>query len=198
MTSRALIAVALPIIVIAAVRAQRSEQEIKAYVENLRGRVSDATFANGHYEHAGIRFDVPGDWTYQGTIPDANPADDTVHWTDPKSGLALYVYMSRRPRGNDLAALLDAAVTNKAAQRARQGYRNWRVRTDSLQRTSVNGTAALIAVADLGDASRPRVERLTWLATPAAYVEFFVTMNPDQMATFGRVFDGVVQSARLP
>src|SRR5580765_754216 len=72
------------------------EQNVNAFVENLRGRTSEATFENGRYRHAGIAFEVPVDWNYGVTIPGETPADDTAHWTDPRTGVAVYAWLSRR------------------------------------------------------------------------------------------------------
>jgi hypothetical protein len=177
----------------------RSDEDLKKFVEGLRGRVSDATFENGHYTHAGIAFDVPADWKYGGTLPDANPADDTAHWTDPASGVTLYVYLSRRSAGGeDVSALLDKAVESKAGLRARQGYRNWRMRADSVQHTSIGSRQAVVAIADLGRPERPKVERLTWIFAPESRVEFFAIMNPEQLADFTPGFDRIARSAILP
>ena len=73
-----------------------TEEKVQAFVEQLRGRVSEASFESGHYRHADIAIDVPADWRYGGTIPDALSTDDTAHWTDPKTGIALYVWVSTR------------------------------------------------------------------------------------------------------
>jgi hypothetical protein len=59
-------------------RAQTSiEQQVNAFVEGLRGRVSEASFENGRYHHAGIAFDIPTGWNYGGTIP-GETADESA------------------------------------------------------------------------------------------------------------------------
>ena len=88
MTGRArLIIVVWVLSLVAVARSGRAqtpvEQNVNAFVEGLRGRASEATFENGRYRHAGIAIDVPPGWSYGGTIPGENPADDTAHWTDP-------------------------------------------------------------------------------------------------------------------
>ena len=72
------------------------EQKVNAFVEGLRGRVSEATFEDGRYRHAGIAFDVPAGWNYGGTTPGETPADDTAHWTDPGTGVAIYAWLRTR------------------------------------------------------------------------------------------------------
>jgi hypothetical protein len=177
-----------------------SEQKLNAFIENLRGRVSEATFENGRYRHAGIAFDVPADWEYGGTVPDENPADDTAHWRDPQSGVSVYVWLSlQKTAPEDVATLIAGVVANKTRQREHQGIRRWHIRPENVQQTSAGGHSAVVAVADFESRSGgPRVERLTWIFTPESRVLFFATMSPDQLPTFSADFDRIVQSVSLP
>lgn len=176
------------------------ERNVNAFVERLRGRVSEATVENGRYRHADIAFDVPADWSYGGTIPGETPADDTAHWTDPRTGVAFYAWLSKRQAApEDIAGLLTSAVSDKTRQRQRQGFRRWVVRTDSVQQIVVGGHQGLSAIADFEmKAGGMRVEYLTWIYTPESRVLFFATMSPGQLATFQPEFDRVVRSVTLP
>ena len=205
MTGRArlLILVWIPSLVTVATsgRAQTPvEQKVNAFVEELRGRASEATFENGRYRHAGIAIDVPAGWNYGGTIPGETPADDTAHWTDRATGIAVYAWLSQRQAApEDVSGLLATVVADKTRQRQRQGFRRWTVRPESVQQIVVGGRRGLRAIADFESrGGGTRVEYLTWVYTPESRVLFFATMSPDQLATFRPEFDRVVQLASLP
>lgn len=175
-------------------------QRAPGIIEDLRGRASEATFESGHYRQAGIAFDVPADWKYEGTVAGETPADETAHWTQP-NGPAFSVLLSKRKASPEsVATLLAGVIANKTKQREREEYRRWRVRPESVQHTFIGGHQAVVAIADFESKSggRPRVERLTWIYTPESRVLFFSTMSPEQLTTFQPEFDGIVQSATLP
>jgi hypothetical protein len=178
----------------------QAEQKVQAFVEGLRGRVSEAAFDNGHYHHAGITIDVPGDWLYGGTIPAALPTDDTAHWTDPRTGIELYVWLStRRSAPASISEQLANVVANKTLQRQQENVRKWVVRPESIQAVVVEGRKGLTALADFESrAGDMRVELMTWVITPVRRFFFFATMRPDQLAGFQPEFVRVVQSVQFP
>src|SRR5437867_478817 len=79
--SKAFVRLLAGLLLAAPVAAQRDERG----VDDLRGRAREATFANGRYTQAGIAFDVPANWTYDGTVAGETSADEAAHWTDPES-----------------------------------------------------------------------------------------------------------------
>jgi hypothetical protein len=176
------------------------EQKVNEFVEGLRGRVSDATFENGRYSHNRIEFEVPADWNYGGTLPGEVPVDDTAHWTDPRTGAALYAWLSSRQAGaEDVSGLLGSVVSEKTRQRQRQGFRRWVVRPESVHQMLVGGHQGVTAIADFeSKAGGARVEYLTWIYTPESRVLFFVTMRPEQLAALQPEFERIVQSVSLP
>jgi hypothetical protein len=176
------------------------EQQVKTYVEGLRGRVSEATYENGRFSHAGITFEVPAGWHYGGTIPGELADDNTAHWTDPSTGVAFYVWLStRKASSEDVPGLLAGVVSGKTQQRQQQGYRQWKVRPESVQQITVGGHQGLRAVADFQSRNgAARVECLAWIFTPESRVLFFSNMSPDQLPINQIQFDRVVQSASLP
>jgi hypothetical protein len=176
-------------------------QSTASKVDDLRGRAREATFANGRYSQAGIAFDLPANWTYDGTVAGETPADEAAHWTDPESGALFSVWLSKRKAApENVATLVAGAVANKTTQREREGYRRWRVRPESVQRTSIGGHQAVVAIADFesGSGGKPRVECLAWIFTSESRVFFFAFIRPDQLTTFQPTFDRIVQSANLP
>jgi hypothetical protein len=183
------------------VRAQTTvDRDVNAYVEQLRGRKSAATFEAGHYRCGDIRIEVPAAWQYGGTLPGETVDDDTARWTDPATRITLNVWVSRRKVSPDaVSGLLATAVSSKAAQRAREGTRGWTVRPDSVQETTIGGHRALRAVADF-EARRggARVEYLTWIFTPESRVLVFATMSAQQLSAFQPEFDRVAQSISEP
>jgi hypothetical protein len=140
-------------------------------------------------------------WDTTGTVPGETPADEAAHWTDPQSGANFSVWLSKRKAAlENVATLLASVVANKTTQREREGYRGWRVRPESVQRTLIAGHQAVTAVADFnsGSGGKARVECLTWIFTPESRVFFFAFINPDQLTTFQPVFDRIAQSVDLP
>jgi hypothetical protein len=169
--------------------------------DDLRGRASEARFESGHYSQAGISFDVPADWNYGGTIAAGAPSDETAHWIDPRPDTTFYAWFSKRKASaKNISTLLAAAIPNKTSQRAGEGYQRWQVRPESVQRTSLGGHQALVAIADFDSRAggRPRVEYLTWIFAVESRILFFATMSPEQFAQFQPEFDRIVRSARLP
>ena len=96
-----------------------------------RGRAVDASFENGRYRHAGIAFEVPSAWTYEGTVAGNNPFDpfdQTAHWVDPQSGIAFYAYLNtQKTAPENIAALVRDSVAEKTKQREREPYQKWHV-----------------------------------------------------------------------
>jgi hypothetical protein len=166
--------------------------------EDLRGRAGEATFENGRYRQAGIVFDVPAAWMYEGTVAAETPADETAHWIDPQSGAYFSAWLSKRKAApEDISALVASAVSNKTRQREREGYRGWRVRPGSVQQTSIGGHQAVVAVADFGS-DTPKVECMAWIFTPESRIFFFASLSADKLITFQPAFDRIVHSANLP
>jgi hypothetical protein len=183
-------------------RAQTTvDRDVNAYVEQLRGRKSPATFDAGHYRCGDIRIDVPSAWTYGGTLPGETADDDTARWTDPATKITVNAWVSKRKASPDgVTALLASAIANKTAQREREGWRRWTVRPDSVQEATVGGHRALRAVADFEPrrGGGMRVEYLTWIFTPESRVLAFATMSAEQLTAFQPDFDRVVQSINEP
>jgi len=161
---------------------------------------SEASFENGHFRESDIGFDVPANWKYEGTRQAVIATDETAGFTDPQTGLTVYAWLSRQTAdAADIPLLLERVVANKARQREREGYRQWHARPDSVQQSSINGHAAVSAIADFESRSgTPRVECLTWIYAPERRVQFFAVMSPDQFAAFQPQFDRMARSATLP
>lgn len=169
--------------------------------DNLLGRARDARFENGHYRQAGIAFDVPAGWTYNGTGAGETPFDEAANWTDPQTGLRFYAWVSvRKAASEQLPTLIANAVPNKTRQRAQERYQRWQVRPDSVQRTDIGGHPALMALADYVSRPKgdPKVEYLAWIFTPQSRVIFSAATPPEQLTTFQPVFERIVRSATLP
>jgi hypothetical protein len=159
------------------------------------------TGQNGRYSQRGISFEVPAAWSYRGTIPAEAPPDETTRWMDPQTGINFYAWTSRRPVAPEsIATLMAEAVARKTQQRAREGYKAWRVRRESVRQITVGGHPGLFAIADYdsnGD-GRPRVECLAWIFTPESRVLLFAFMRPEQRSTFQPQFEKILRSAVVP
>ena len=130
-------------------RAQTPSGQKPAGFEDLRGRAREATFENGRYRQAGITFNLPADWTYGGTMAGETPADETAHWTEPRTGIAFSAWLSKRKTApENVAILLENVVAHKTRQRERERFQRWHVRSESVQHTSVGGHQAVVAIAD--------------------------------------------------
>src|SRR5262245_47673816 len=123
------------------------DRQINAQVEQLRGRASKVTFENGLFRSDRITFDVPSGWNYGGTIPGETADDDTARWTDPENGIVFQAWVRRRGSSpGNVDALLANAIPSKTAQRERQRFRRWSIRSDSVHQFVVGGQRALSAV----------------------------------------------------
>ena len=162
---------------------------------------AQTTAQNGRYTQRGVSFDVPAAWAYRGTLAAEAPPDETARWIEPQTGINFYAWVSRRPVAPEsIAALIAEAVARKTQQRAREGYKAWRVRRESVRQITVGGHPGLFAIADYdsnGD-GRPRVECLAWIFTPESRVLLFAFMRPEQRSAFQPQFEKIVQSAIVP
>ena len=163
-------------------------------------RQNPATLQNGRYAYAGVSFDVPASWTYEGTSQ-RDAVGSTARWTDRQTGIDLYAWMHKvTAPAASIAGLVSESVARKTAQRARDGYRAWRVRPESVRQTTIGGRSALLAVADFtssGD-GRPRVECLAWIYAPESRMLLFAFMEPEQLSLFQPEFEKIARSAILP
>lgn len=157
----------------------------------------DATFAAGRYTRNGISFELPVEWSYQGTKA-AEPAAAIAHWAMAPGGGNFYARTSVAATP-DVDVQIDQTIVNKTRQRERDGYRQWRVRETSVRRLTIDGHPALMAIADWqrGDGVS-RVEYLAWIFTPASRLQLFASIGRDEEAAFQPQFERIAQSATLP
>jgi hypothetical protein len=157
----------------------------------------EATFADGRYTRAGISVTVPAEWSYVGTRITAATSALAQWGMKPVSA---NFYAQTITQGTpDLDTQMAQAIDNKTRQRQGDGYRQWRVRDQSVRRASIGGHPALMAVADWQQHNgAARVEYLAWVFTPERRLFLFAYSSPSEEAAFQPVFDRIAQSATLP
>ena len=101
---------------------------------------------------------------------------------------------------------LEGALADTARQRARDGYRSWRLRESDGRQSArnpyvegENQTTAISALADYQENGRAMVEGLVWVVGPRSMASFSLRMAADDF------YDGVIvslynvaRSAKLP
>jgi hypothetical protein len=156
------------------------------------------TFAGGTYRHTrtGLSFSLPRHWIVRGTNPSSDDGEMVrITAVEPEADVAVWMI----PEGNDAQSIeqkLDGSPAMKLSSR-RGSYPNYRYRPDSIQRLTINGKAAMMAIADFGD-DRPYVEYLTWIYTERTHTFFFAVVQAQDFARFRPQFERLLQSTDIP
>ena len=156
------------------------------------------TFVGGTYRHTrtGLSFSLPRPWIVRGTNPSSDDGEMVrVTAVEPEADVAVWMI----PEGNDAQSIeqkLDGSPAMKLSDR-RGSYQNYRYRPESIQRLTINGKAAMMAIADFGD-DRPYVEYLTWIYTERTHTFFFAVVEAQNFARFRPQFERLLQSTNIP
>jgi len=177
--------------------AQRRLDAARAYLKTTPD-LPPGTVAAGRYRHTrtGLSFSLPRTWVVRGTAPSSDDGE-MVRITAVEPGADVAVWMI--PEGNDAQSIehkLDGSPAMKL--NARRGtYKNYRYRPDSIQRLTINGKAAMMAIADFGD-DRPYVEYLTWIYTERTHTFFYAFVEAQDFERFRPQFERLLQSTDIP
>ena len=177
--------------------AQRRLDAARAYLKTTPD-LPPGTLVGGTYRHTrtGLSFSLPRHWVVQGTNPSSDDGEMVrITAVEPEADVAVWMI----PEGNDAQSIeqkLDGSPAMKLVSR-RAGYHNYRYRPDSIQRLTINGKAAMMAIADFGD-DRPYVEYLTWIYTERTHTFFFAVVEAQDFARFRPQFERLLQSTNIP
>jgi hypothetical protein len=154
-----------------------------------------ATFDGRTYRHTwtGTTFEVPDGWKYRETGTSSDDGEMAGFFAGGTEE-GIYVWMKVDATAADkLAARLEHAPIEKAGQRS--GYDGWRIRDTSVERVTIGGQPALLAIADYMMEGRPMSEYLAWIYTEKNRVFFFSRMPVGDLAVLKPQLDAMVQSA---
>lgn len=177
--------------------AQRRLDAARAYRKTTPA-LPRGTLVGGTYRHTltGLSFSLPQHWVVRGTGPSSDDGE-MVHIiaVEPEAEVAVWMISE----GNDAQSIeqkLDGSPAMKLS--ARQESRpHYRYRPDSIQRLTINGKAAMTAIADFGD-ERPYVEYLTWIYTERTHSFFFAVVEAQDFERFRPQFDDLLRSTNVP
>jgi hypothetical protein len=154
------------------------------------------TFDGRTYRHTwtGTTFEVPDGWKYSQTGMSSDDGE-MAFFSAGGNEESVNVWMKKDETAPDkLAARLEHAPVEKAGQRV--GYTGWRIRDGSVERVTIGGQPALLAIADYAvDSGQPMVEYLAWIYTEKNRVFFFSRMPLQDLAHLKPQLDAMVQSA---
>src|SRR3569833_2829014 len=152
--------------------------------------------ASGHYrnDHVGLELDTQG-WVPQAVVPSTG-GGEILRLVDKTSSAVVMVWMrADRLEAADIAGRLNGALQQKIIERL--SYPNYRVRTDSIQRTTIGGKQALSAVCDYTQKDLPMAEILTFIYAENGRALVFARVPASQFAAFKPRVDGLASTVVL-
>jgi hypothetical protein len=153
----------------------------------------------GRYRHNGaqVQFDLPSDWTVEGTHPSVDNGDIAILKHSPFEGAYAAVWMVREKiRAAGISSGFSMQLPETVAQRMLlQGYK---VRPESVQQTWISGHQALTAVADYEENGAKMSESITWIITEHTRALFFARIVAYDLPIFQTHFDQIIDAAVVP
>jgi hypothetical protein len=144
-----------------------------------------------------VEFDLPSDWTVEGTHPSIDNGDVAILLRSPLEGATAGVWMVRHKiSAAEVSQRLLAALPDTVAQRA--GLQCYSVRPESVQQTWISGRHALTGVADYEENGRKMSESLTWIVTEHTRALFFARIATYDLPIFQTNFDEIIDAAVVP
>jgi hypothetical protein len=150
------------------------------------------------YRHTrtGLTFDVPELWRVHRTSPSSDDGEMVMMSSvDPAASIAVWMIPEKND-WNDINEKLDASPFLKVQNRV--GFAGYRLREGSVQRVSIAGHQAMVAIADYTDPSGAMAELMTWIYTEKTHTFFFARVQADQLEHLRPQFDSMVYSAIIP
>jgi hypothetical protein len=162
------------------------------------------SFENGRYRHylTGVEFTLPSDWSVRSQQHQAS-GGDKVNLVDSSIRTAhAFVWIKPVDSSQDeIAGLLLARMQFKIGEqrRAPNGYVDYHLRPDSVQRRTIGGQQAWSAVGDYVSAhGEPMSEYLTFIESAKSRVFFSVVAAAPDFANVQTRFEQVLQTALIP
>ena len=164
------------------------------YVGHPLGEVKSGRYRNGS---TSVEFDLPSDWTVEGTHPSTDNGEIAILKHSPFEGAIAGVWMVRHTiRAEEISKRLLAVLPETVTQRS--GLQGYSVRPESVQQRWISGGQALTAVADYQENGAKMSESLTWIITEHTRALFFVRIGPYDLPIFQTSFDQIISSAVVP
>jgi hypothetical protein len=166
-------------------------------VTNALGTVVDGLYRNSW---TGLTLQVPVGWRVDGT---SYSSDNGEMATLSAGESNVYVAVWMKMEKNDLGSIdkkLNDSPLQKANSRLGAGYQGYRLREGSVERVTLAGQQATVAIADYveGDSKRPMAEYMTWIFSENTHIFFFSRLPADKLDQLKPEFDMMVSSAIVP
>ena len=178
------------------------EAEYVARVKSSLGVV-----LNGRYHHniTSVEFDLPPGWSHRDTGLSSDNGQMAILSDASFKDAFVGVWMIRdHIRPENITARLRLAIPEKVRQRI--GFRNYAMRPESIQLTTINGRQAIRAVADFvggvneanGFNGGNMTEIMAWIYTEQTRAFFHARVPTEDVSGFQPRFEQVIQSAQIP
>jgi hypothetical protein len=148
---------------------------------------------------------LPPGWSHRGTDPSSDNGQMAILSDASFNDAFVGVWMIQEHiRPENITARLRLAIPEKVRQR--EGFRNYAMRPESIQLTTINGRQAIRAVADFvggvneanGFNGGNMTEIMAWIYTEQTRAFFHARVPTDEVSGFQPRFEQVIQSAQVP
>ena len=152
-----------------------------------------------HHRATGLSLDLPDGWQLRDTMPSSDNGEMVNMVTaDPETTVSVWMI----PEVNDWNSInqrLDDSPAMKVKSRIESwGWRDYRLRAGSMQRTTFGGKQAMVAIGEYTRGPQLMTELLVWIYTEKSHIFFFSSVPADQLHILKPQFDALVESAIIP
>jgi len=143
-----------------------------------------------------VEFDLPPGWSHRGTdLSSGNGQMAILSDASFKDAFVGVWMIQEHIRPENITARLRLAIPEKVRQR--DGIRNYAMRPESIQLTTINGRQAIRAVADFVEGVN-MTEIMAWIYTEQTRAFFHARVPTEDVSGFQPRFEQVIQSAQVP
>jgi len=150
----------------------------------------------------GVSVSLPPGWGGIGPSRWGNQESSTIfERPGPLPGFQLYVKILSTPDEfsvDEMDKKLRRGVDEKVIQRREEGWEDYRLRNDSLERRSIGGRQALSWVAEFTNHGKNMVEYLTRVRSERTNALFFVVLPAEQVDGFKKRADPIIDTLQIP
>jgi len=182
-------------------------EDALARAEMAKALDSLGVVQNGRYHHnlTGVEFDLPPGWSHRVTDQSSDNGQMAILSEASFNDAFVGIWMIQEHiRPENITARLRLAIPQKVRQR--EGIRNYAMRPESIQLTTINGRQAIRAVADFvggvnesnGFNGDNMTEIMAWIFTEKTRAFFHARVPRDEVSGFQPRFEQVIQSAQVP
>lgn len=143
-------------------------------------------------QETGVRVTAPAGWPVADSDSSDNGIMAIVVEQETQAGISIWM-RSEQHAAAEIPGLLRQDIENKYTQR----MEGWKVRPESIQTTTINGSQAIGGIADFTVNGHTFVEYVTWIRTPKSHV-FVFAAAPSNDQTFQQRYAQVLNTVVVP